>query len=146
MKGTRPPRQPRVHLIKLAVGVRDAAHLRALQKARAEQSPPLRHLTRNFPRRAAELLDGGSLYWVIGGMVSLRQRLTGIERATEQDGTQSTALLLHPTLIPLEPRPMRPFQGWRYLTPQDAPPDLTEAGTAAMPEELRRQLAALGLL
>jgi hypothetical protein len=148
MAGTRPPHQPRVHLIKLAVGVRDVAHLQALQNARAEQSPPLRHFTRNFPKRADELVDGGSMYWVIGGIISVRQRVLAVERATARDGTPSTALVLDPELIRVEPRPMRAFQGWRYLDPKEAPPDLgaNSGGSETMPEELRRKLAALGLL
>jgi hypothetical protein len=147
MAGTRQPHQPRVHLIKLAVGVRDIAHLHALQKARAAQNPPLRHFTRNFPKRAGELLDGGSMYWVITGTILVRQRLLGIERDTESDGTACAALVLDPKLIRVEARPMRAFQGWRYLPPADAPADLTATSASAdMPEELRRQLAALGLL
>ncbi len=129
------------------MGVRDIAHLHALQTVRADQNPPLRHFTRNFPKRAEELLDGGSMYWVITGTILVRQRLTGIERATERDGTPTTALVLDPTLVRVEARPMRAFQGWRYLPPADAPADLTAGSASAdMPEELRRQLAALGLL
>ncbi len=147
MDGTRPPHQPRVHLIKLAVGVRDFAHLAAIQQARAAATPPLRHLTRNFPKRTEELLAGGSIYWVIGGLISARPLLAGVERAAEADGTPCTALVLNPALVQVAPRPMRAFQGWRYLAPQDAPPDLgADGGDAAMPEEMRRQLAALGLL
>lgn len=88
------------------------------------------------------------MYWVIGGIISVRQRLTDITRETEPDGTPITALILDPALVQVEPRPMRAFQGWRYLEPKDAPPDLGEGGTGseAMPEEMRRQLAALGLL
>jgi hypothetical protein len=140
--------QELINLIKLAVGVRDVAHLQALQKARAEHSPPLRHFTRNFPKRAAELLAGGSMYWVIGGIISVRQRLVGVERATESDGMPTTALVLDPALLRVEPRPMRAFQGWRYLESKDAPPDLGAGGSGSetMPEELRRKLAALGLL
>jgi len=127
--------------------VRDIAHLHALQKARAEHNPPLRHFTRNFPKRAEELLDGGSMYWVITGTILARQRLVGIERATESDGTPITALVLDPALVYVEARPMRAFQGWRYLPAADAPADLTAGSVSAdMPEELRRQLAALGLL
>lgn len=147
MADTRPPRQPRVHLIKLAVGARSIADIHAYQKARAAQNPPLRHLTRNFPKRAEELLDGGSMYWVITGTILVRQRLAGIETATERDGTACAALILDPKLVRVEARPMRAFQGWRYLEPKDAPPDLTAGSTSAdMPEEMRRQLAALGLL
>jgi hypothetical protein len=128
--------------------VRSIAHLQALQTARAEQSPPLRHFTRNFPKRADELTNGGSIYWVIGGAVLVRQRVLAVERATESDGSPCAALVLDPALVPVEARPMRAFQGWRYLAPEDAPADLgaQSTGAEAMPEEVRRQLAALGLL
>ena len=87
------------------------------------------------------------MYWVIAGAISVRQRLTAIERATESDGTPCAALVLEPKFVHVEARPMRAFQGWRYLTPADAPADLTaRSASADMPEELRRQLAALGLL
>jgi len=148
MDRTRPPHQPRVHLIKLAVGVRDIAHLQALQTARAAHDPPLRHTTRSFPKRAAELIDGGSIYWVIGGAVLARQQILNILPETEADGTSCAALVLDPALVRVEARAMRAFQGWRYLEPKDAPPDLgTRSGDAAdMPEAMRRELAALGLL
>jgi hypothetical protein len=128
--------------------VRDVAHLQAIQTARAETSPPLRHLTRNFPKRAAEIIKDGSIYWVVAGIISVRQRITDMTRETEADGTPISALVLDPKLVLVEPRPMRAFQGWRYLEPKDAPPDLGAGGTgsAEMPEEMRRQLAALGLL
>ncbi len=131
------------------MGVRDIAHLSALQSARADANPPLRHYTRNFPKRAAELTDGGSIYWVIGGVILARQRILDITQDTDpEDGTPSTALVLDPTLVRLEARAQRAFQGWRYLDPKDAPPDLTarEDGAAEMPEAMRRELAALGLL
>ncbi len=108
--------------------------------------PPLRHVTRNFPRRAAELTNGGSLYWVIGGAILARQMILDIQPTTEE-GIPHAALLLDPTLVRVQARPMRAFQGWRYLAPQDAPADLAaQSAQDDMPEEMRRQLAALGLL
>ena len=136
--------------MKLAVGVRDIAHLQELQSARARTAPPLRHLTRHQPRRAEEVLDGGSIYWVIGGAMLVRQRLLDIVPATAADGTAHAALLLDPALVAVVPRPMRPFQGWRYLAADAAPADLAEAAAAggadALPAALRRELQALGLL
>ena len=129
------------------MGVRDIAHLQALDAQDAAQNPPLRHVTRHRPKRGAELLDGGSIYWVIGGAILVRQKLIDIRPETAGDGTLCTALVLDQDLVRVEAKPMRAFQGWRYLDPKDAPPDLTEGGSGAeMPEGLRRQLAALGLL
>ncbi len=138
-----------IHLVKLAVGAKDVSRLAAWQKQRAAEMPPLRHLTRNFPKRAAELTDGGSLYWVVGGVMLVRQRVLEVRQDREPDGSACAALVLDPELVRVEGRPMRAFQGWRYLDPKDAPPDLDAAGQAAaetMPESLRRELALLGLL
>ena len=139
-----------LHLMKLAVGVRDPDHLAALQAERARTAPPLRHLTRNHPRRAAEVVDGGSLYWVIGGSLLVRQRILDIRAAADQDGPARTALVLDPALVALVGRPTRPFQGWRYLRAEDAPADLHTDPAApdatALPAALQRQLRALGLL
>ena len=99
------------------------------------------------PRRGAQLLDGGSLYWVIRGQVAVRQRLEGIEPFVDAEGIGRCRLWLDPEVAPVVPRPCRPFQGWRYLGDDDAPPDLRgRADIAQMPEELRRELSGLGLL
>lgn len=136
-----------VHLKKLAVGVRDPAELRTIQGRRSQLDPPLRHLTRNLPRRAAEVLDGGSLYWVIAGMMLVRQRIVGIEPSVRHDGTPCAAILLDPDLVQVSARPVKAFQGWRYLSAPDAPPDL-DAGSAeaALPPELAQQLRELRLI
>jgi hypothetical protein len=139
-----------LHLTKLAVGVRDIEHLRQLQAERAVRHPPLRHRTRSFPRRAAEVIDGGSMYWVINGTMLVRQRIVDIIEDHRDDATACTGLLLDPALVPLAGRPTRPFQGWRYLQPDAAPPDLAELATAIgeadLPASLRRELRALCLL
>jgi hypothetical protein len=140
-----------LHLVKLAVGVRDLEHLRAIQADRALRDPPLRHRTRQFPRRVEELLDGGSIHWVIGGLLTARQKLTGIIEDRREDGAACAALLLDPELVAVRPTPVRPFQGWRYLTEAAAPGDLPPAGVGeapetALPPALRRELAALCLL
>ena len=138
-----------VHLIKLAVGIGGIDDLRRWQAQRAKQAAPLRHRTRNFPKRAEEIVAGGSIYWVISRMVSVRQRVTDILEAAYDDGSRCTDLVLDPVLVPVRPRAMKPFQGWRYLDVADAPPD-EAAGvfvTAdALPEKMRRELAALALL
>ncbi len=131
------------------MGVRDIAHLRALQAARAERQPPLRHQTRNLPKRAAEICDGGSIYWVIAGVLQARQRVTDIIEDQWDDGSPCAGLVLDPTLIRVSPRSLKPFQGWRYLPAADAPADLAGAeapGSDALPEALRLALARLALL
>lgn len=139
-----------LHLVKLAVGIRDLAHLAERQTARAVSDPPLRHQTRMFPRRAEEIVAGGSIYWVVTGVVLVRQRILGIRQEAWDDATACAGLILDPKLVQVEARPMRPFQGWRYLAADDAPPDLESSrpgrGEAAMPPALRRELATLCLL
>jgi len=139
-----------LHLAKLAVGISDMADLRAAQARRAGTDPPLRHRTRNFPRRAAEIADGGSIYWVIGGAMIVRQRILAIRRERWEDGSACAALVLKPALVPVLPRPAKPFQGWRYLAPEQAPRDLEASpaadGEAELPMALRQELRLLGLL
>ncbi len=139
-----------LHLTKLAVGIRDIAHLREVQAARGKADPPLRHRTGNFPRRIAEIVDGGSIYWVIAGAVVVRQRILDIVEDTRDDGTRCARILLHKRLIAVAARPTKPFQGWRYLDAADAPADLVRGAAAkgqdALPPAMLRDLRALGLL
>lgn len=139
-----------LHLTKLAVGVRDLEHLRELQAERAQRNPPLRHRTRNFPRRRDEVLNGGSIYWVIGGATLVRQRVVDIIEDQWDDKSACAGLILDPRLIAVAARPTKPFQGWRYLRADEAPPDLVQSrparGEAALPATLRRELRALCLL
>jgi hypothetical protein len=138
-----------VHLIKLAVGIAGVEEFRRWQVARAKHAPPLRHRTRNFPKRAEEIKAGGSIYWVIARMVLVRQLVTDIVAAEYDDGSRCTDLVLDPVLVPVRPRAIKPFQGWRYLAAADAPPDDVMGAavdTEALPEKMRRELAALALL
>ena len=142
-----------LHLIKLCVGcdsVKDLQEwIRERLKARKKGSPREHlHTTRMVPKRADELLDGGSLYWVIRGQVACRQRLRGVRPFVDKNGVGRCRLALDPKVTLVEPRPWRAFQGWRYLEAADAPRDLDHAAPGArdMPEELRRELRELGLL
>jgi hypothetical protein len=139
-----------LHLIKLAVGIRDLDHLRAMQSARLQAEPPLRHRTRNQPRRAAEILDGGSIYWVVSRATLARQRILDIRPDCWDDGAACAGLILDPELVQVQGRPMKPFQGWRYLTGSDAPADLDPRmmaeGADALPAKLRQELQAFCLL
>jgi hypothetical protein len=139
-----------LHMIKLAVGVRDVAHLAAIQAERAVQNPPLRHQTRNMPKRAAEITAGGSIYWVINRAVLVRQLITDITKDVWDDGSVCTGLVLDPVLVRVTARAMKPFQGWRYLAPADAPADIGAAGAVSgvdeLPEPMRLALTHLALL
>jgi hypothetical protein len=143
-----------LHLIKLCVGADSLADLRGWMEARvreaAQRGAPRRHahITRMTPKRSETLIDGGSLYWVIKGLVAARQRLVAVEPFMDAHGIGRCKLWLDGEVVAVAPRPMRAFQGWRYYEPKEAPPDLDESqpGVAAMPETLRRELASLGLL
>jgi hypothetical protein len=143
-----------VHLIKLCVGTDDVPDLRDWQQqrqaaARANGDPfVLKHVTRNTPRRKDEILEGGSLYWVIRRFVQVRQRIIAIEPDTREDGGPACALVLDPELVETRAWPHRPFQGWRYLPESDAPPDISSVGgeTDALPAQMKEELRSLGLL
>jgi len=143
-----------LHLIKLCVGaasIEDLAHWQEgrlkEQKARKEK-PRVFHTTLQTPKRQEELA-GGSLYWVIKGIIQVRQRLLGFEEGTKDDGSACCLILLDKALVPVRPVPRRAFQGWRYLPGDDAPPDLGGGqgrGLAALPADMRRALLDLGLI
>jgi len=128
-------------MMKLAVGIRDVAHLREVQANRLAREGRLRHLTRSFPRRAGDIVDGAMV---------VRQRIPDIIAARYEDGSACAAIHLDPDLVPVAGRPTRPFQGWRYLAADAAPPDIAAGGAAGnldeLPETLRRDLRELGLL
>ncbi|MCP4327366.1 MAG: DUF1489 domain-containing protein [Alphaproteobacteria bacterium] len=139
-----------IHLLRMAVGIDDVEHLRRFQKSRMQTSEDgrLHIFTRNTPRRAAELLDGGSVYLIIRGYVRVRQRILGIERRTDNEGRGFCAIELDPTHVPTVLQARRPQQGWRYLESSDAPIDRPVASAADddMPAALMAELRDLGLL
>lgn len=138
-----------LHLIKLCVGADSVDDLRAWIGEVTAGGGEQVHTTRMVPKRADELLDGGSLYWVIRGVVQVRQRLLDIRPFTGGDGIGRCDLVLAPALVETQRQPRRPFQGWRYLADGDAPRDIA-AGAAGsgdeMPEALRAELLELGLI
>ena len=142
-----------LHLIKLCVGADDVEDLRSWQaerlaeKRKRKEKPVLAHVTRMVPTRAAEILDGGSLYWVMKGIIRCRQRIVDIEPFVDGEGIKRCRLVLDPEIVLVRRRERRPFQGWRYLDPKDAPEDVKGVDEVDdMPEEMRRELEELGLL
>jgi hypothetical protein len=138
-----------VHLLKLCVGTESVEDLALWQAREAPRWPKGRaiHITRMWPRRAAELLSGGSLYWVIRGHIRARQRILALEPAGAEDGVARCALHLDTAIHRTEPLPRAPFQGWRYLDPAAAPPDLAAAPGQGdrLPPALAQALAEIGL-
>ena len=136
-----------LHIAKLAVGVTSLEHLGALQAERAVRERTLRHRTRRAPRRRDEVLDGGSLYWVVAGTMMVRQRIVDVVEDAFADGSAAAAFVLDPVLVRTDARPVRPFQGWRYLLEEAAPADLRpDAPEAELPPALQAALRALCLL
>ncbi|MBS0126297.1 DUF1489 family protein [Thetidibacter halocola] len=139
-----------VHLLKLSVGTESVEDLTDWQigyaKRFADGMP--RHITRMWPKREAEILNGGSIYWVIKGLVQCRQRIARLDRVTGEDGIDRCAIVLEPGLIRTATVPKRPFQGWRYLPIGDAPPDLPphRQNEDALPPALAGALAEIGVL
>lgn len=157
-----------VNLVKLSVGSDSVASLAAWQRQlmadrRADGLPanPV-HITRQTPKRAEELLDGGSMYWVIKGQIAARQTIAGLEGVIGRDGLARCCIVLAPSLVATQLMPRKAFQGWRYLSVADAPADLSpiganrragartlpdhqpEALSEPLPEPLRRELMAIG--
>ena len=128
-----------VHLKKLSVGSTSLDSLRKLQAQRTVNGGKLVHLTRNRPRRVEELLDGGSIYWIIKGVMTARQAIIDLAEAQRADGSPACGIVLSPEIITV-------VQGWRYLEVVDAPPDLGEADDSNMPSELVAELRALGII
>lgn len=142
-----------VHLIKLCVGVSEPEELEAWQARRVAEKkaagipPEVLHITRMVPKRAEELLDGGSLFWVMKGEIRARQTLLDVRDFRDDEGVRRCALVLDPNVVRTQRRGRRPFQGWRYLKTEDAPLDVRlGADEAEMPEEMRAELEKLGLL
>ena len=136
-----------VHLKKLSVGSVSIDNLKIWQNRALKQGRPIIHPTRNWPKRADELLDGGSMFWIIKGQMIVRQPIADLIEVKREDGRPACGIVLHPELIPVWPRRVRIFQGWRYLETEDAPEDLPQTEDAApMPAELAAELRELGLL
>lgn len=141
-----------LHLIKLCVGCDGIDDLAAwiaatvADKKRRGLEPEHVHRTRMMPKRVDEVLDGGSLYWVIKGQIRVRETIRDLRAVTDAAGVSHCDIVLSGELVEVEARPWRPFQGWRYLEADAAPRDLRGEGTADLPVEFLRELAGLGLL
>jgi hypothetical protein len=138
-----------VNLVKLSVGTESIDDMLGWQRQRAGQvqNGQYYHVTRMWPKREAELLDGGSIYWVIKGVIQCRQDILELREIIGQDEIRRCGLVLAPDIIRTASTPKKAFQGWRYLSPADAPHDLTDSQQAedTLPPDLQKALAALGV-
>ena len=137
-----------LHLIKLCVGVSEVDELRHWVAEAVETGETRVHVTRMFPKRREDILAGGSLYWVMRGMIMCRQPIADLQEVIDAEGIHRCRIVFEPTVIAVRPTPRRAFQGWRYLNDDDAPPDLKsgQAFDDAMPEAMQRELASLALI
>lgn len=142
-----------LNLLKLCVGCESIEDLESwieetrLQHRRLGRPWRQVHTTRMVPKRMSEIVGEGSLYWVIKGRIAARQVINAIEPFTGEDGIQRCHLVLEPVVVPVQLRPCRPFQGWRYLAAKDAPADIRASDAPVdMPDDMREELRALGLL
>ena len=143
-----------VHLLRMAVRVESVGHLRTIQAERVQENAKGRKkkrlftYTRNVPKRGAELLDGGSIYWVVKRYIRVRQNILGIESATNAKGRRYCAVELDPELILIEPRRHKAFRGWRYFRSEAVPGDVERSAADAenLPPELADELRDLGLI
>ena len=135
-----------LHLVKMAAGVRDLEQLRARQSGGGR----VLHHTRNMPKRAAEILDGGSIYWIFAGAIGARQRIDDIQESQYPDGSRCAVLVLDPEIIPVLPTRKAPIQGWRYAEAEQVPRDLDAPGAATgidqLPPKMQRELRELCLI
>lgn len=138
-----------LHLLKLSVGTENVEDLAAWQASAPAKGPDgrPRHVTRMWPRQEAALLDGGSIFWVIKGLILVRQQIVALDEVIGSDGIRRCAIVLDPHLILTETRRKRPFQGWRYLKGADAPRDLSRADRSEerLPPQLQAALAEIGV-
>ena len=141
-----------INLLRMAVRIESAAKLREIQSQRikADSKNKLYTFTRNIPKRLDELLNGGSVYWVIKRLIRIRQEIVNVTSMATDEGKKYCRIELNPTHIDLDPREQRPFQGWRYLKSEDAPLDLKKTSQGdkenILPQKMVAELKELGLL
>ena len=131
-----------IHLKKLAVGISSIEELFERQKDIASRYGEIIHITRNRPQRALNLIDGGSIYWVIKRQVKVRQRILAVKELISNDGKKSAGIVLENKLVKVRPTPMKPFQGWRYYNIEEIPPDIDDD---VFSDDFNNELSKLGL-
>lgn len=142
--------KPRINLVKLCVGAESVeSHIEWQKTTRIRtQDGYRRHVTRMWPKREDELLDGGSIYWVIKGLIQCRQRILRLDEVIDHRGIRRCGIVLEEEIIRTQVAQKRPFQGWRYLKPEDAPKDLRKGSVAEepLPADLTQALSEIGVI
>ena len=131
-----------IHLKKLAVGISSIEELHQRQKDIISRYDEIIHITRNRPQKATDLIDGGSMYWVIKRQVKVRQRIIEVKELITNEGKKSAGIILENKLVKVRPTPMKPFQGWRYYKIEEIPPDIDDD---VFSDDFNNELSKLGL-
>jgi len=135
-----------IHMVKLCVGADSVDDLISWQNRLLKTLPNPVHHTRMSPKRAEELLHGGSIYWVIKRAIRVRQRIVDIREIKDHEGKKMCELVFDPEIHRTYAQPKRPFQGWRYLKPESAPRDLSSGEAAVdIPVHLDEALKKAGV-
>ena len=149
MAPTQPQTESHLNILKLCVGAESVDDLLDWQRTHPSlyATGERRHVTRMWPKREAEVIAGGSLYWVIKGVILCRQRIIRLDQVDGADGIRRCGIVLDPQVIHTAAAARRPFQGWRYLNPADSPPDLAAARASddVLPAAMAQALAEFGL-
>jgi len=132
-----------LHMIKLVVGAANIEDLLDWRRRHSAPGEPWILRTRMTPKRGPEMVDGGSIYRVFKGVILCRQRILAVNTVGE-GVTARCEITLDDQIVRVAPTPRRAFQGWRYLEPKDAPPDLDVEAFGDVPEDLARQLREAG--
>ena len=134
-----------LHLTRVAFGATSLADLVSRIESNRTGNT-IRLTTRFLPKRHAEVVDGGSLYWIIKHQLVGRARVLAFE--DRPDGRID--MVLEAKVTPVNPIPRRAHQGWRYLNATDAPTDLGHVNegedVSDLPPTLLTELAELSLI
>tara|TARA_B100001769_G_C21658710_1_gene366258 strand:+ start:95 stop:514 length:420 start_codon:yes stop_codon:yes gene_type:complete len=131
-----------IHLKKLAVGISSIEELLQRQKDIVGRYGEIIHITRNRPKKTFDLINGGSMYWVIKRQVKVRQRIIEVKELITHEGKKSAGIILENKLVKVRPTPMKPFQGWRYYQIEEIPPDIEDD---VFSDDFNNELSKLGL-
>lgn len=144
-----------VNLLRTGVGVDSIEHLAEIQEtyryAIDENGDDIAFFTtRNMPQRSNELLNGGSVYWIIKRLICVRQIITDIQQTTDDEGQRLCIISMKPQIMMVDPIPHKHIQGWRYLSPDKAPKDIRpydkNTNTDKLDPQMEKELRELGLL
>ena len=142
------------NFLRTGVGVESIEHLYEIQhghrqiKFNGENHAYL--FTRRTPTRANDLINGGSVYWIIKRQICARQTIADIQTLKDEDDKPFCHVIMNQQIYLTQPVAHKHIQGWRYLSPEKAPKDIglftPNNRPDDIPPELAAELAEAGLL